>query len=67
MPKTKSRAKAAPVFIDIPALATRWGCCYDYVWSRLRRGEIEGVRLGRSWRISLDSVARAEAAMREGK
>lgn len=61
--KKPSRPAASTRHLDIPALMERWGCSYDYVWQRLRRGEIEGMRLGRGWRISPESVERAEAKM----
>ena len=61
--KKPSRVGFTDRYVDIPALMERWGCSYDFVWSRLRRGEIEGMKLGRDWRISPESVARAEAAM----
>lgn len=62
--RRRTRPTQTAQYLDIPAVMVRWGCSYDYVWQRLRRGEIEGMRLGRSWRIALAEIERAEVAMR---
>lgn len=37
----------------VPELAELWHCSIDIVYDLLRRGELQGFRLGgRSWRIS---------------
>lgn len=41
-------------------LAKRWKCSADIVYDLLRKRHLKGFKLGSSWRISAEAVARFE-------
>ena len=39
-------------YYTVPELAARWRCSADVVYDLLRRGKLQGFKLGSSWRIT---------------
>lgn len=39
-------------YFTVPELAARWRCSADVVYDLLRRGKLQGFKLGSSWRIT---------------
>lgn len=39
-------------YYTVPELAARWRCSSDVVYDLLRRGKLQGFKLGSSWRIT---------------
>lgn len=42
-------------------LAARYEKSYDSVWRMVKSGEIQGKRVGRTWRVSAEALAAYEA------
>ena len=48
-----------PVLLTLKQAASIFGCSEHHLFNLVKRGEIEGVRLGRAWRIPRDKFLTA--------
>jgi excisionase family DNA binding protein len=50
--------ESGPQLLDVESAARRLSIHPDTLRSMLRRGDIEGVKIGVTWRVSLDALNR---------
>lgn len=56
--KEKTDWSQYPVTLTVHQSAEVCGCCDRTILNKLRSGELQGVKLGRSWRISKEYLRR---------
>lgn len=54
-------ARDSPRYLSVSEVASRWSVSVDLVYDILRRGELKGLKIGKStWRVSEDSIKEYE-------
>lgn len=48
-------------FYTVSELVVRWKCARKTIWTRIKAGELQAFRMGRSFRVPASEVARVEA------
>lgn len=48
-----------PVLLTLRQAASIFGCSEHHLYNLVQRGEVEGVRLGRAWRVPRDKFLAA--------
>lgn len=56
--KTKTDLNQYPATLTVHEAAELCGCCDRTILNKLRAGELQGIKMGRGWRISKDYLRR---------